>query len=58
MVRIIIRVDGCTPDGGILAPTYRTVDIRDANLERALQTQGYTSAAVIGAERITESEGE
>lgn len=58
MIRIVIRVDSCTPDGGSCAPTFRTVDIHDANLERALETQGFTSAAIVGAERIKDRASE
>jgi hypothetical protein len=56
--RLIIRVDSFGPDGTGTAPEYRTVDIRDENLERAMTAPGsYSQCQVIGCERIREAVG-
>lgn len=56
MYRLIIRVDTFGPDGSGTAPEFRTVDIRDDNLDRAMTAPGsYSSCQVIGCERIRES---
>lgn len=56
--RLIIRVDTFGPDGSATAPEYRTVDIRDDNLDRALTPPGiYSSCQVIGCERISTALG-
>lgn len=57
MIRLIIKCDHYGPDGNAMAPSYRTVDIRDENLDRALKPEStYSSAAVIGAELIVNGE--
>jgi hypothetical protein len=52
MIRIIVKVENFGPDGTMLAPDYRTVDIEDAGLEEALKPPGsYANCTVVGAER-------
>ena len=51
--RLIIKVDNMGPEGQPLASSYRTVDIRDANLERAMTaTSAYHTCEIVGCERI------
>jgi hypothetical protein len=55
--RLIIKVDSMGPEGQSLASSYRTVDIRDDNLDRAMTAQGsYEFCEIIGCERIRTAE--